>query len=125
MIDALRFTTPRGVRLWALAGGSSAVLALALAWSWRADHLAAAPWMLAFGAVGLLANAASVFAAFPYRVREFGVACTRVSSWAYLVLISLGLLGIVASIEVPLAIVVGLLASMIGLGLVMDARRSS
>lgn len=125
MIDALRFTAPRGVGLWALAGGPSAVLALALAWSWSADHLTAAPWMLAFGGVGLLANAASVFAALPCRVREFGAACLRASSWVYLVLIGLGLLGIAASIEVPLAIVVGFAAGILGLGLVTDARRSS
>jgi len=81
--------------------------------------------MLAFGGVGLLANAASVFAALPYRVREFGAARARVSSWAYLLLIGLGLLGIVAAIEVPLAIVVGLVAAMIGLGLVMDAKSSA
>ena len=125
MIDALRFTAARGVRLWALVGGPSALLALALGWSWSADHPSAAPWMLAFGGVGLLVNAASVFAAFPYRVREFGAACARASSWAYLVLVGLGLLGIVASIEAPLAIVVGLVAAMIGLGLVMDARSSA
>jgi len=125
IIDALRFSAAHGARLWALVAGASGLLAVALAWSWTEDHLAAAPWMLAFGSVGLLANAASVFAAFPYRVRAFGAACARVSSWAYLVLIMLGLLGIFTSIEVPLAIVVGLVAAMLGLGLVMDKRSSS
>lgn len=125
LIDALRFVVGRGAWMWIIVAGASALLVAALAASWGGGHPAAAPWMLAFGAVGLLGNAASVFAAFPHRTREFGAACARVSSWAYMLLIATGLLGIIGSIEIPLAIVVGLAAGMLSLGLVMDARGAS
>lgn len=122
LIDALRLRARRGARMWLFLAGAAASLALVMAWTGRGASPGAAPWMMAFGAIGLVGNAASVFAAFPYRLCEFGPACGRVSSWTYFLLLGAGGLALVASIDIPLTFLVGLLAAILALGVVQDAR---
>jgi len=122
LIDALRFRAGGGARMWLFLAGAAASLALVMAWTGRGASPDAAPWMMAFGAIGLLGNAASVLAAFPFRLREFGAACGRVSSWAYLLVLGAGGLALVASIDIPLTYLVGLVAAILAFGVIQDAR---
>jgi len=121
LIDALRLLDQRGVRIWLCLAGAAGSLALVMAWGGFGAHRGAAPWMMAFGAIGLLGNAATVLAAFPFRLREFGAACGRVSSWAYFLLLGAGGLTLVASIDIPLAFLVGPVAAILAFGVVQDA----
>jgi len=123
LIDALRLLDLRGARIWLCLAGAALSLALVIAWAGFGSQRDAAPWMMAFGAIGLLGNAATVLAAFPFRLREFGAACGRVSSWAYFLLLGAGGLTLVASIDIPLAVLVGPVAAILAFGVVQDARR--
>jgi len=122
LIDALRLLDLRGVRIWLCLAGTALLLVLVMAWAGFGTHHDAAPWMMAFGAIGLLGNAASVLAVFPFRMREFGAACGRVSSWAYFLLLGAGGLALVTSIDIPLTYLVGLVAAILAFGVVQDAR---
>jgi len=122
LIDALRLLELRGVRIWLYLAGAALSLALVMVWAGFGSQRDAAPWMMAFGAIGLLGNAASVLAAFPYRLREFGAACGRVSSWAYVLILGAGGLTLVASIDIPLPLLVGPVAAILAFGVIQDAR---
>lgn len=121
LIDALRLLTGGGARTWLCVAGATVSLAVIVAWAGPSTPRDAAPWMMAFGAIGLLANAATVLAAFPHRLSEFGAACGGVSSWTYVFLVGAGGLTLVTSIELPLAFLVALVAAILAFGVVQDA----
>ena len=122
LLDARRFAWRRGYRAWLFAAAAALLVLGVTQVSIEANHADAVPWMIVFGVVGLAVNGLSVFAVFPFRIREFGAACGRASSWAYLVLIAAGAIGAMTSIDVPLMLVVALLSMILVFGLMLDAR---
>lgn len=125
LLDALRFLLRRVHWVLFVCAACTAALAIAVDSSeMREGVMAPAPWMIAFGAVGLAVNALSVFAAFPHRLREYGAGCASASSCVYLLLIVLGVIGVLAPIRLAPLVGVALASAALVIGYLRDARRA-
>jgi len=117
LLDAMRLLVRRAHWILPLVAASTFLVAVAMHRNWSGDGvITSAPWMIAFGVLGLGANGLSALAVFPSRLCEFGAACACASTWAYVVLIVAGMTG------VPAFVVVALLGAIQAAGLLLERR---